>query len=187
MESPYFPIALKQMPGNIVIEELKKMEFQIGPIRVEACFSNHPGVCVGYRLFTSAGSVVYLPDNESINEHTFEPAGPDAVPRTIEQKLAAFVKDADILICDSQYTREEYRQHIGWGHGCVDDVVRFAAGANVKRLYLFHHDPAHDDRFISGMLMHARDLASKAGSALRVEAAREADQITLAPRAVNAM
>ena len=25
MESPYFPIALKQMPGNIVIEELREM------------------------------------------------------------------------------------------------------------------------------------------------------------------
>ncbi|HYR59292.1 MAG TPA: response regulator, partial [Chthoniobacteraceae bacterium] len=27
MESPYFPIALKQMPGNIIIEELKDMKF----------------------------------------------------------------------------------------------------------------------------------------------------------------
>ena len=30
MESPYFPIALKQMPGNIVIEELKEMNFKVG-------------------------------------------------------------------------------------------------------------------------------------------------------------
>src|SRR5205814_429419 len=42
MESPYFPIALKQMPGNIVIEELKDMTFNVGKIRVDACFSNHP-------------------------------------------------------------------------------------------------------------------------------------------------
>ena len=49
MDSPYFPIALKQMPGNIVIEELRDLRFNIGPIRVEACHSNHPDVCVGYR------------------------------------------------------------------------------------------------------------------------------------------
>ncbi|MEA3211861.1 MAG: hypothetical protein QOE70_4918 [Chthoniobacter sp.] len=185
MESPYFPIALKQLPGNIVIEELKDLQFKIGTIRVEACFSNHPGVCVGYRVFTSAGSVVYLPDNESVNAQLFSPKGSDALPRTIEQKLGAFVRDADILICDAQYTREEYKAHLGWGHGCVDDVVQFAIAGKVRRLYLFHHDPAHDDRFISGMLMHARDLAHKAGSPLRVEAAREAEEITLKPAPVD--
>ena len=57
MESPYFPIALQEMPGNIVIEELREMEFQVGSVRVEACFSKHPGVCVGYRLYTPTGSV----------------------------------------------------------------------------------------------------------------------------------
>lgn len=182
MESSYFPIALKQMPGNIVIEELRDMEFEIGSIQTQACFSNHPGVCVGYRLNTSAGSVVYLPDNESTNERCGEKGGDGAVPRKIEENLASFIKDADILICDSQYTSDEYQSHVGWGHGCVDEVVRFAIEGNVKRLYLFHHDPAHDDRFISDMLMHARALAEKAGSSLVIEAAREGDQCILMPR-----
>lgn len=186
MESPYFPIALKQMPGNIVIEELKDLQFKIGPVRVEACFSNHPGVCVGYRLFTSAGSIVYLPDNESVHEPTAEKNGADALPRTIEQRLATFVEGADVLICDAQYTRGEYAAHIGWGHGCVDDVVRFAIVGKVKQLFLFHHDPAHDDAFITGMLAQARDLAAKAGSSLKIEAAREADEVTLLPQAAIA-
>ena len=186
MESPYFPIALKQMPGNIVIEELKEMAFNVGALRVEACFSNHPGICVGYRLQTSSGSVVYLPDNESFNEHTAEThAG--ALPRTIEEKLAKFIEGADVLITDAQYTAEEYKDHVGWGHGCVDDVVRFAIAGRVKRLFLFHHDPAHDDRAISGMLMHARDLATVAGSSIRIEAAREGEQFTLTPRPVGGM
>ncbi len=186
MESPYFPIALKQMPGNIVIEEQREMTFHVGPVRVEACFSNHPGICVGYRVFTDSGSVVYLPDNESCNEHTASAHG-GALPRTIEEKLAAFVQDADVLITDAQYTAEEYKEHVGWGHGCVDDVVRFAIAGGVKRLFLFHHDPEHDDRMISGMLMHARDMATAAGSSIRIDAAREGEQFTLAPRAVAAM
>lgn len=182
MESPYFPIALKQMPGNIVIQELKEMQFPIGAVRVEACFSNHPGVCVGYRLSTSAGSIVYLPDNESVHEPATGTNGTDTLPRTIEQRLATFVRDADVLICDSQYTRSEYAAHVGWGHGCVDDVVRFAIAGNVKQLFLFHHDPSHDDAFIAGMLAQARDLAAKAGGTLRIEAARESEEIVLAPR-----
>ena len=185
MESPYFPIALKQMPGNILIEELKDMTFEIGAVRVDACFSNHPGICVGYRISTDGGSVVYLPDNESCNEHTVAAHG-DELPRTIEEKLAEFVQDADVLITDAQYTAEEYKSHVGWGHGCVDDVVRFAIAARVKRLFLFHHDPEHDDRAISSMLMHARDMATAAGSSIRIDAAREGEQFTLAPHAVAA-
>ena len=184
MESPYFPIALKQMPGNIVIEELKEMQFKIGSVEVEACFSNHPGVCVGYRLATSTGSIVYLPDNESLGECA-EGATTDAMPRKIEENLRNFVQDADVLVIDSQYDHEEYQDHIGWGHGCVDDVVRFALSGNVKRLYLFHHDPGHDDRWISTMLMRARDIVRESGSAMRVDAAREGEQVVLGPRNVN--
>lgn len=186
MESPYFPVALKQMPGNIIIEEVKDLTFQIGATRVEACFSNHPGVCVGYRIFSGSGSVVYLPDNECFNEHTLTAHG-EGLPRTIEEKLAKFIANADVLITDAQYSADEYKQHVGWGHGCVDDVVLFAIAGGVKRLYLFHHDPEHDDRTISSMLMHAREVAEAAGSSIRIEAAREGEQFTLTPRAVGAM
>jgi phosphoribosyl 1,2-cyclic phosphodiesterase/ActR/RegA family two-component response regulator len=185
MESPYFPIALKQMPGNIIIEELKEMTCNVGSVRVEACFSNHPGVCVGYKLFTAGGTLVYLPDNESfVGECPGEPSG--ALPRNIEKNLTEFIQDVDVLIIDAQYSAEEYKSHIGWGHGCVDDVVRAAVAAHVKRLFLFHHDPRHDDRAISSLLMHARDLAQQAGSTMRVEAAREGEQIVLGPRLAQA-
>ena len=49
----------------------------------------------------------------------------------------------------------------------------------VKRLYTFHHDPSHDDRFISAMLMHARQIAEHAASPLVIEAAREGQEVTL--------
>lgn len=186
MESPYFPIALKQMPGNIVIEELKEMKFNVGKVRVEACFSNHPGVCVGYKLYTSSGTIVYLPDNESFNENTLKAHG-GALPRNIERNIAEFIREADLLILDSQYSVDEYQTHVGWGHGCVDDVVRLAVENRVKRLFLFHHDPAHDDRYVSNMLMHAREVAQKDGGTLRVDAAREGEQIALGPRAINGM
>lgn len=179
MESPYFPIALKQMPGNIVIEEQREMHFNIGSIRVETCFLNHPGVCVGYKLLTSSGSIAYIPDNEwsaEGNERVHE----SAVPCQQEQNLTEFVHGVDLLIIDSQYDRAEYAEHIGWGHGCVDDVVKLSLSSNVKQLYLFHHDPNHDDQCIAHMLAHARQMVKDAGSSLRVEAAREGAQVVLA-------
>lgn len=177
MESPYFPIPLTQMQGNLVIEELREMEFQIGRVRVEACFSKHPGVCVGYRLFTSGGSIAYVPDNEWSAEEAN--ALRDGSPCTPESNLLAFVRDADVLIIDAQYNWEEYKKHVGWGHGCVDDVVRLALAANVKRLYLFHHDPGHDDAFVDGMVRRAQELVRQAGSTLPVEGAREGARVSL--------
>lgn len=181
MESPYFPIALKQMPGNIVIEELGEMKFSLGRITVNACFLNHPGVCVGYRLNTSCGSIVYVPDNEwSIESGVATKTA--AVPCRLEQGLADFVRDADVLVIDAQYDRSEYDHHVGWGHGCVDDVVKLAIASNVKQLFLFHHDPAHNDEFVARMLRDARAVAKEAGSSLKIEAAREGAEVILGSR-----
>jgi phosphoribosyl 1,2-cyclic phosphodiesterase len=178
MESPYFPIALQQMPGNVVIEELQSFSFQLGPIHASAAAVNHPGIAVGYRLATSGGIVAYLPDNEPFHET----AGEDAQARADLQngKLIEFIRDADVLIIDSQYDSEEYSHHVGWGHGCLDDVVRLAILANVKRLYLFHHDPAHDDARIDAMLAQAR--AQAAGLPIQIFAATEGEVVTLKPR-----
>ena len=176
MESPYFPIALAQMPGNIVIEELKSLDFKIGPIVGRTCHVNHPGVCVGYRLNTSAGSICYIPDHESGPENK---TGPASIEGAMEQSVIDFIRDADVVIMDAQYTAEEYKKHVGWGHGCLDDVVRVAIKSNVKQLFLFHHDPAHDDEFLAEMLAHAQSLA--AGTSLRVGLAREGESVVLAP------
>src|SRR5207253_6043599 len=64
METPFFPVSLRQLPSHLAIEELKEMEFHIGTVKVQGKFANHPGICAGYRLFTSAGSIAYMPDNE---------------------------------------------------------------------------------------------------------------------------
>jgi phosphoribosyl 1,2-cyclic phosphodiesterase len=174
MESSYFPVALHEMPGNLVIEELKEPEFRIGKLAVTACRANHPGMCVGYRVETAAGAVVFLPDNESYGRH------PSGIP--IAGEVREFIRGAEVLIADTQYTAEEYQMRRGWGHGCLDEVVREALRADVKRLYLFHHDPSHDDRFVSGMLGYARELVAFDGGRMEVEAAREGGEILLRSR-----
>lgn len=163
MESTYFPVPFSGLPSNIEIEELKDFNFSIGQFIVRAQRANHPGVTVGYRLFAPDGIVCFFPDTE--------PAKDDA--------MLEFVRDADVLILDSQYDRAEYKKHTGWGHGCVDDSVALALKAGVKKLVLFHHDPDHDDRKIDAFLKHARALVKKQNGKLKVEAAREGLTIRL--------
>jgi phosphoribosyl 1,2-cyclic phosphodiesterase/CheY-like chemotaxis protein len=180
MESPYFPVGLKELPGNIQIEELRDMEFTVGKVRVQAMFVNHPGICVGYRLNTSAGTIVFIPDNEPFHRMKAGPGTADAKALEFAEqqdaRLVEFIRDADVLIIDAQYDLEEYEQRIGWGHACVDDVAALATRANVKQLFLHHHDPAHDDERVSRMLAHARQLV---GNGTHVEAAREGLEVAL--------
>jgi phosphoribosyl 1,2-cyclic phosphodiesterase len=166
------------MPGNLRIEELREMEFEVCGVRVESCFTNHPGVCVAYKLHTPEGTIVFMPDNET-KRGSFNTMDGSTKPDPSEAHIAEFIQGADVLVMDSQYTADEYQTHVNWGHGCIDEVVRMAMAAGVKRLFTFHHDPGHDDRFISSMLMHARQLVERAGSPLLVEAAREGVEIAL--------
>jgi phosphoribosyl 1,2-cyclic phosphodiesterase len=166
MESTYFPVSFSRLPSNIEIEELKDFNFAIGETLVRAHRANHPGVTVGYRLFSPDGVIVFFPDTEP--RHGIE-----------DRELIEFIRDADVLILDSQYDRAEYKKHVGWGHGCVDDSVALALKAGVKKLILFHHDPDHDDKKIDAFVKHARQLVSRACGKLKVEAAREGMEIRL--------
>ena len=193
MESPYFPVSMRHMPGNIAVTELSEQEFRVGQVKVTTAFVNHPGVCVGYRLFTSAGSIAYLPDNEPFQRLRSQSGGQPTADRVEalkyaseqDQRIIQFVQDADVLIIDSQYEDAEYQSHVGWGHGCVDDVVALALFAKVKQLFLFHHDPDHDDPQIGKMLDWARQLVEMQGESLVVDAAREGLEYVLQSASVN--
>ncbi len=187
MATPFFPVALYDLPGKIHIEKLESMDFKIGSVRVRAKFVNHPGGCVGYRLFTAAGSVAFLPDNEPYDAFKLHSAkshllSPEQTRKRAEEERAGLVKflqGSDVLILDSQYTDQEYQAHVGWGHGSLSSVVSLALDAAVRKLVLFHHDPEHDDAMIDSMVQNARKLAAKSESYLEVEAAREGAELTL--------
>ena len=186
MESPFFPIGLREVPANVRIEELKEMDFHIGPVRVQAAFANHPGICVGYRLFTSNGSIAFFPDNESFPVSAAPPGAAatadSRAPGSAQhqnRKMIEFLRGTDVLIMDAMYDVQEYKEHTGWGHGCLDAVVALALQAEVGALYLFHHDPDHDDARVSQMLAHARKLVAAQKGKLQVEAAREGATVEL--------
>jgi len=187
MESPFFPIGLREVPANVRIEELKEASFSLGDLRVEACRAYHPGVCVGYRLSGAEGSIGFFPDNElrqpegNAARESSGSGAPPAASGNTHGDLDEFLRGVDVLIMDTQYTREEYQRHVGWGHGCLDEVVALALRCKVKRLFLFHHDPDHDDAKIRQMVEHARGLARPNGAALEIEAAREGLVVEVAP------
>jgi phosphoribosyl 1,2-cyclic phosphodiesterase/CheY-like chemotaxis protein len=187
MESPYFPVLFDELPGNVQIEELKDLAFHVGPVRVQAWFANHPGICVGYRLDTDEGALAFFPDNEPPTrphqpplDRAADRRAAEAFAREQDEKMIGFLRGVDALILDSQFDTEEYRHHVGWGHGCVDYAVTLAVRAGVKQLFLFHHDPDHDDAKVDSMVAEARKLVASQNAVLDVDAAREGLTVELA-------
>ena len=186
MKAPFFPIAMRELSAKMDIRKLTEMNFSIGKLEIHAAFVNHPGVCAGYRLFTSAGSIAFLPDYEPyefflhsarVNQLSLGEAKKTASDE--RASLVEFLRGSDVLILDAQYTDEEYETHIGWGHSSISSAVSLALDAEVHTLLLFHHDPNHHDQTVEAMETSARELVAKSGRPLEIAAAQEGSEILL--------
>ena len=146
MAMPYFPVDMSAMTAQKRFMEVSGGEsFCIGENRITARHLNHPQGCLGFRIETPGGTIVYATDNEP----------GDAKLDAELQQLAA---DADILINDAQYSPEQLAAtRRGWGHSSWREGVKVARVAGAKTLVLFHHDPDSTDRMVDGLLHQARE------------------------------
>ncbi len=146
MAMPYFPVDLSAMSAKRTFKEVDGGEsFAIGSAKITARWLNHPQGCLGYRLETPAGTVVYATDNEPGDAK-------------LEKNLRDLAAGADIFINDAQFSPEQLASaRRGWGHSSWLEGVRIARDAGVKTLVLFHHDPDSTDRMVDNLLRHARD------------------------------
>ena len=145
MAHPYFPVNLQAMSAVLNFTDVAGEDcFCIGKTRIRTCWLNHPQGCLGYRIETSVGTIVYATDNEPGNLE-------------YERNLRRLAEGADIFVNDAQYTPEQLEQHRGWGHSSWREGVRIAESAGVRNLVLFHHDPDSSDKTVDGILRDARE------------------------------
>ena len=182
MEYAYFPVTLGQLGATIRYHELSEGNFDLGTVQVTACYLNHPGLALGYRLEAGGVVMVYATDHEPHSRHQSEVADPtQAVPiHREDQRHVEFLGGADLVIHDAQYTLAEYPSKRTWGHSPAELAVDFALAAGVKRLALFHHDPLRDDAALDQLVQTCRQRAAAGG--LDVFAAAEGQTIELAER-----
>lgn len=148
LSPPLFPVRIRDLPAEVVLGDAPVASWVLDGLQIRAASVIHPGATLGYRISSAGRTVAYLPDHE--------PALGGSVTAKEWTSGFALAKGADVLVHDGQYTEEEYRAHIGWGHSSVEQAAAFADSADAERLILFHHDPNHDDPAVDDMLLQAR-------------------------------
>lgn len=106
--------------------------------------TEHPEQTVSYRFEDHLSGKVFclLTDHES----------QDGIPMS----LKAHLKDADLLIQDTQYDEKTYHDKTaGFGHGTPEYAVRLSQAVGAKRLGLTHHDPRANDEKVDAILKEA--------------------------------
>lgn len=173
MEGVYFPVTVREFGAHLVFRDLREESLQFGPVGIDTMLLSHPGYCLGYRLNYQGRKVCYITDNE-----LYLPGDSRRDERYVE-RLAEFVRGAEVLITDATYRDHEYPSKVDWGHSCVSQVAALAARAEVKRLHLFHHDPDQTDDDIDIKVRDAREALDKLGANLICEAPAEGSQLIL--------
>lgn len=168
MASPFFPVNLDQMQARRDFYSIEDGCLEMGNgVRISTAWLNHPQGCLGFRLESKDGVLVYATDNEP-GDAQFDKA---------VRKLA---EGADILIYDAQYLPEEYEaRRRGWGHSHWREAVNIVMESGAKELVLYHHDPDHNDAVIDKSVMEARNYYAK------VRAAAEGLEMQLGERTVR--
>ncbi len=155
----YFPVRQAELSSDIEYIDLKEECLEIGDgIIVKTKYLNHPIICLGYR-FEYRGKVLCTAYDTEPFQNVFctDPEDPtydeemakegEEVAREENQRIERFLKGADLLIYDAQYTQKEYvSSKVGWGHTSLEHAIAAAKRCDVKKMALFHHEPMRSDR-----------------------------------------
>ena len=164
MQGAYFPIPLSAMQAKL--EYIRTTpDFSIGDVEIQTFGLPHPGGCLGYR-FTAGGSVfVFATDCEldQIALNRNELTDNRSAPRQYDPAVTKWMEAADLLVVDCQYTDEEYRGKIGWGHNSIKTVVDLCGQVRPKKLGLIHHDPMSTDAMVTQRVHHTAQLLADRG------------------------
>ncbi len=162
MVPPFFPVPPEIFKAELAFEDFQAGEARDlgGGIRVATIGLNHPDGATGYRIEFAGRVLCYVTDTEHVVGQ------PD-------QNVLRLIDGADLVIYDSMYTDEEFKNHIGWGHSTWQEGARLCKAAGVGRFVAFHHDPEHSDALLDRIASQAAEVSPGA------VVAREGQVLTL--------
>jgi phosphoribosyl 1,2-cyclic phosphodiesterase len=158
---PIFPLRLEDLKAHISYYDfvagnaIDAEHLDAAGSAIKTMPLNHPDGATGYRVEYEGRSACYITDVEHLRD------GLDAT-------LIEFISGTDLLIYDCTFDDRDFDRFVGWGHSTWQEATRLADAANVKKLALFHHDPARSDADLDARLieLHAirpNDVVAREG------------------------
>ncbi len=170
MQSQFFPLPFDQINAAFTFHKIEEG----GQVTLEnATITNielkHPGRAYAYRVVADNAIAILATDGEY-----------KSLDYASTAKYCNFYANADVLIFDSMFSVRESFFKEDWGHSSALIGADIAREANVKRLYLFHHDPVATDAEIMQIMEETREyLGHNRGMVPEVMIAKEGLEVDL--------
>ena len=158
MAPPNFPVKYADVKAKLSYEEACPAKFTIGSVTVIPIPLSHPNGGSGYKFVEDGKEFVFLTDNELGYIHN------GGLPF---EEYVEFTADADLLIHDAEYTPQEYKIYLDWGHSVYTDVLKLAHEANVKSLGLFHLNQDRTDKDVDVIVKKCQEKIRKKKSGIK--------------------
>jgi anti-anti-sigma factor len=147
MEFEYCPYQFDQIDATTNFHKIEEgQQVIIGDAVVDNIELNHPGKAYAYRVAVDDAIAILATDSEYTNLDYAE-----------TKKYRDFYANADALIFDAMYSVRESFIREDWGHSSALIGADLARVSNVKRLFLFHHDPTNTDEEITQVLRETKE------------------------------
>jgi phosphoribosyl 1,2-cyclic phosphodiesterase len=187
-DSPFFPVSFDRTRASVAFRELHDgAKFEIEDVQVSTTRLNHPHVATAYAITADGARVAYIADTAPFSDILFgqeflsgPPMPRSKLSKTDKTKLNAMAasvvrlcEGADLVIYDTMYTAEEYRQFPHYGHSRPSDAIVVCQDAGAKMLALFHHSPDRSDAEVDTMLEGAVAQSETHAPKLKIVAAFE--------------
>ena len=141
LSDKFFPVKLDELKAKLHFRCIdEKEQVKIGPTILHFHEVHHPSIAYCFKIQTPHQTIGYASDNEM-----FKGYHGDLKHAPEDPELVRFFTGCDLLIHEAQYSSEEYRQKVGWGHSSVLNAAVLIKRAKISRWLVVHHDPKHTD------------------------------------------
>lgn len=150
---PLWPVGPDRFPAEITFRELPE-RMTLGDVIIESKEGVHPGGVSLFRMTGGGKRIVCMTDCTLTEE--------------ILPELTEFARDCDLLLCDGQYSQQEWKGREHFGHSTWAAAAQLGVACGAKQVRIIHHDPFRTDAQLDSAaqeltVMHADCAFARSG------------------------
>ena len=154
LSPPLWPVTPDILPAQMYFFDLPET-LRLGAVTVDAIEGAHPGGVSLLRLTGGGKRVVFLTDF-TMTERS-------------KADLTDFARNCDLLLCDGQYSDEEWATRAEFGHTTWRMAAELGQLCGAKRVRVIHHDPRHTDAMLDAAEAEVRAVCPRCALARQGE------------------